>query len=113
MKLSALTHEQKHVVEKIRRVFSLSSLELLDVLDSKGGDQNRRLYDLSLVAQDWINCGCSVSTNKLHHIIIGDNHSLFDILKEPVVDSELILFVGSRIMIQQTIHERTILCPVF
>ena len=55
-----------------------------------------RIFDLLTVAQAWKHAGLSGDRDVLRQAVL-DGENLFDILNQPEIDKELILFVGSRL----------------
>lgn len=56
----------------------------------------RRMFDLLTIAQAWKHAGFSGDKALLHQPVLG-GENLFDILNQPKIDKELVLFVGSRL----------------
>lgn len=55
-----------------------------------------RIFNLLAVAQAWKHAGFSSERDLLRQPVL-DGENLFDILNQPTIDQELILFIGSRL----------------
>jgi hypothetical protein len=55
-----------------------------------------RIFDLLLISKAWRNSGFPTGQNYLHEAVVG-NQSVFDLLQQPEIDKERILFAGSRL----------------
>lgn len=55
-----------------------------------------RIFDLLVAARAWQSSGFAADREQLHEPVLG-NQSVFDLLKQPEIDKERILFTGSRL----------------
>lgn len=56
----------------------------------------RRVFDLLVTARAWLSSGFTADWKQLHEPVLG-NQSVFDLLNQPDIDKERILFAGSRL----------------
>ena len=55
-----------------------------------------RVFDLLVVAREWQHAGFSGASTSLHQAVLGEK-SVFDLLQQPEIDKDRILFAGSRL----------------
>ncbi len=55
-----------------------------------------RVFDLLVTARAWLSSGFIADREQLHEPVLG-NQSVFDLLSQPEIDKERILFAGSRL----------------
>ena len=55
-----------------------------------------RIFDLLVTARAWRSSGFAADKEKLHEPVLGDQ-SVLDLLNQPEIDKERILFAGSRL----------------
>ncbi len=55
-----------------------------------------RIFDLLVTARAWRSSGFSADRDRLHEPVL-DDQSVFDLLSQPEIDKERILFAGSRL----------------
>ncbi len=55
-----------------------------------------RLFDLLVVARAWQHYGFRCSREQLYQLMVGEQN-IFEMLSQPKIDKELILFAGSRL----------------
>lgn len=55
-----------------------------------------RIFDLLVIARAWLSSGFTADQGQLHEPVLG-NQSVFDLLSQPKIDKERILFAGSRL----------------
>lgn len=104
-------HELANTIDEICLVFGLTKDELAQVckIQSRKTLYNwlngettprksamSRIFDLLVTSRAWINSGFPTGKNHLHKTVVG-NQSVFDLLKQPEINKELILFAGSRL----------------
>ncbi|WP_163370365.1 hypothetical protein [Endozoicomonas acroporae] len=58
-----------------------------------------RIFDLSVIAQDWVHAGLKVDCVSLHKKIV-DGKSLYELLCHEALDKKLIMFAGTRLKMQ-------------
>lgn len=102
-------------LEKVERAFGLSKDELSRVcgttrktiynwLSGESQPQRRnlsRLFDLAVLAKDWVELGYGNDHLDIRQPII-DSENVFDLLCASTIDRELILFAGSRLNLAAT-----------
>lgn len=64
-----------------------------------------RLFDLLLVAKAWRSSGFNIKKVQLRKPVV-DGQSVFDLLSQPKIKQELILFAGTRLSLMATPAER-------
>ena len=101
------------LLERIQSAFGLNKDELAKVCNTTrktiynwlGGttepqERNReRLFTLDVLADDWAGAGYSTDRVTLKQSVV-DGQSVFQMLCEEPIDSDLVLFAGSRIALQ-------------
>ena len=55
-----------------------------------------RVFDVLVTARAWLSSGFTADREQLHQPVLG-NQSVFDLLVQPEIDKERILFAGSRL----------------
>lgn len=55
-----------------------------------------RIFDLLVTARAWLSSGFAADREQLHEPVLG-NQSVFDLLNQPEIDKDRILFAGSRL----------------
>lgn len=55
-----------------------------------------RIFELLITARDWHSSGFVADQKQLHEPVV-DNQSIYDLLKQPVINRDLIIFAGSRL----------------
>lgn len=99
-------------LERIESAFCITREELADVCrttrktvynwlnqDSEPQAKNRqRLFELDVLAEDWLDAGYTQERDQLHKPLI-DGKSVMDLLTDERLDRELVLFAGSRLAI--------------
>ena len=55
-----------------------------------------RVFDVLVTARAWLSSGFTADPKQLHRKVLG-NQSVFDLLVQPEIDKERILFAGSRL----------------
>lgn len=55
-----------------------------------------RIFDLLITARAWKSCGFVADRKRLHAPVMGDQ-SVFDLLRQPQINTERVLFAGSRL----------------
>ena len=110
----------KVAVDEVCKTFGLTKDDLAEVLNIQSrktlynwvnGEAvprkltMNRLFDLLMVAKAWRSSGLTVRKEQLKEPILGDR-TVFDLLKQPIVDKQLILFAGSRLSFNSKSAER-------
>lgn len=88
------------VIDKIKDAFSLNIVDFSDVCLVGRQTPYRRMFDLLLAADKLINSGLSLSEHDLHSPVVN-NESIFDMLKSNELDSEKIIFAGTRLKLRE------------
>lgn len=112
--ISIVVHEQKNVLEQkfntIKHAFAMNDDELAKRLgvqrktlfnwkneeSSPKADKIQLIFDLYLLARNWLDAGFSTSKVDLSLAILA-GQSIRSMLLEPTLDSEKILFAGHRL----------------
>jgi len=99
----------ERLLKRIQAAFGINKDELAKVcnatrktiynwLDGKSEPQEKnreRLFVLDVLADDWTGAGYTTDRIRLKQAIV-DGRSIFDLLCDDPIDSELVLFAGSR-----------------
>ena len=83
------------IIDFVRDTFSLSDVEMYRVY-GRNMNSHERLYSLRMLAIDWDSLGFKSMNDKIHEKIVN-GLSVFELLTAKNLNSELILFAGSRL----------------
>ncbi len=106
-------------IEEISNAFGLTKEELAQICHVEtrktlynwiNGDTTprkqamSRIFDLLITARAWVHAGLTIDQTELQQPVL-ENHSILDLLSQPEIDKEQILFAGSRINLLRSAQE--------